>query len=1105
MQNNNKSYKMSNKSNFTRTLIALLLALFGVSGVWAEDITEEQALERALSFLKEQQTTPGKSHNNQLSAQELTLASKVSGLYVFNVEDNRGFIVVSNDDRTYPILGFSESGNFSKEEMPDNMRAWLQGYADEIAWLQKQTTPKKTVSRPTSKVGSHSTTAVAPLCTSEWDQDAPYNNLCPTYTSWGVTEHCATGCVATAMAQVMYYHKWPTSSTKIIPGYTCSDYTLSSLPITTFDWSNMKDSYSSSYTTAQGNAVAKLMQYCGYSVKMDYGPSSGAYTEDVAIALREYFDYNPYTTRFVSRSSYTYDNWTDMIYHEVSHNRPVCYGGMSSGGGHEFVCDGYKFESNTDFFHINWGWGGMSDNYFVLSALDPDQQGIGGSTSTDGFHYGQDAVIGIQKSTDSGTTANIPANVVNLTLNSVTLSRNPVEPYTMVNITFNITNNSSDPYDGDLWLVLRESNYDYLIEHESVLLSAGTTQDVVISHTPSQTGTYTFMLCYINAAGEYVTYEGKSVTLNVVESLTNDIVPVYGYWTDNYSRSQFIIGEADLEDMIDGTINAMTFTASQSSVSWGSAKFDVYLKEVEESTISALKDWNTLDKVYSGSLSIVNSEMTITFSEPYPYQGGNLLVGINQTVTGSYKKCSWYGQTVTGASVGGYGTSISQQNFLPDVTFDFTPGAGIHVKKPKDLAVSYTGGDEATVSWTSDEPAFDIEVNGIVTEDVSNPCTLTGLEYATTYNIKVRAKNQDVFSDWTDAVSFTTELSGDMCQIRLELTDATGDGWNGNAIKVVDVLTGTELGTFANTDEVGKNEAQIYYVEVPNDRDIEFQWVNGIYFHECTYVAYDVAGNEIFSGKGKIKTPVTYHVDCNAVLSVVLANNEDNTALIESKDGATNCEVTLQNRTLYKDDGWNTICLPFDVTIAESPLAGAIVKELDTSNTFVAGNTLMLNFKDVTDIEAGKPYFIKWAKGDDISNPVFTGVTVKKDLVPAEVENVITFSGNYAPVPLTAGDKSILYVGSSNKLYYPASGSNITLNAFRAYFQLADGYTMGNPSNPIKEFVLRFSEDDATSLGEELRVKSEESNGGVYDLSGRKVNGKLPKGVYIINGKKRLK
>lgn len=1110
---------MNVTSSITRTATMLFLAMFCALATLAEERTAEQAMEQALQFLTGGDTPSGsRPRRARGTTPQLMLQGRVSGLYVFNVEDDGGFIIVSNDDRTLPILGFSESGNFKPEEMPDNMKAWLQGYADEIAWLQKQTSPKANASRPRNKVGSHSTAAVAPLCTSTWNQDAPYNNLCPTYNDgWSGSGKCATGCVATAMAQVMYYHKWPAKSTKVIPAYTTSSYNMSmaSLPITSFNWNSMKDSYSGSYTSAQATAVATLMKYCGYSVKMDYGPSSGAYTEDVAVALREYFDYSPSTTRFVSRSSFTYANWTDMIYHEVSHGRPVCYGGLSDGGGHEFVCDGYKFESNTDFFHINWGWGGLSDNYFVLSALDPDQQGIGGSTSTDGFHYGQDAVIGIQKSTDTGTLADIPANVVDLTMNSMTLSRNPVEPYTMVNITCNVTNNSGDPYDGDLYLAQRMTDDDYMIELESVVIPAGATQDIVISYTPTEAGSYTFVPYYINSEGAFTAFEGTTVTLTVAESLTNDVVPVYGYWTDNYSRSQFIIGDADLEDMVGGEINAMTFTASQENVSWGAAKFDVYLKEVEESTISSLKAWDTLDKVYSGSLSIVNNEMTITFSEPYYYQGGNLLVGINQTATGTYSKSSWYGQTVTGASMGGYGSSISQQNFLPDVVFDFTPGTGIHVSRPKNLAVSYNGGDQATVTWTSDAPAFDIEVNGTVTENVDNPCLLTDLELATTYIIKVRAKNEDVVSDWTEPVSFTTDLSYETCQIRLELTDLFGDGWGGSAIKVVDVLTGTVLGTFANTDAAKKNEVQVYTAEVPDGRDIEFQWVKGSYDHECVYAVYDVRGGEIFSGKGRMAEPVAHHVRCSLpATAVTLAGNSDNTALIESLHGTENCDVTLEGRTLYQDGTWNTLCLPFALALDGSPLEGADIRTL--TGIAQQGETVTMLFTQegtVTEIEAGRPYIIRWDGGENLVNPIFSGVTIDKtmrDIVCTVTDDAteagsasVTFKGTYRRIGFTETDKSILFVGATNRLNYPLAGA--VIGPQRAFFQLEGFEASPNPSqgggNGAKTFVLNLEEDDPTSINEELRDMDEGPEW--FDLQGRKLAGKPSrKGTYIRNGKK---
>ena len=200
---------------------------------------------------------------------------------------------------------------------------------------------------------------------------------------------------------------------------------------------------------------------------------------------------------------------------------------------------------------------------------------------------------------------------------------------------------------------------------------------------------------------------------------------------------------------------------------------------------------------------------------------------------------------------------------IDNVAFQETPSC----EKPAGLKVNYDGGTEATVSWVSEEPYFDIDVNGTITEDVENPYTLTNLELATTYIIKVRARNGSGVSDWAGPVSFATNISDDMCQIKLVLIDSYGDSWNGNAIKIVDVATGIVIGTYTNqnlngTSGGGENEENTLYVSVPNDRDIEFQWVSGSYANECSYAAYDVNGEEIFSGSGAMTAPVTYHVDC---------------------------------------------------------------------------------------------------------------------------------------------------------------------------------------------------------------------------------------------------
>ena len=481
-----------------KIICAVMLLVCGITGVWCEEVSEKQALQLAQQFVN--------SHNTRKSAPTVAAAGQVSGLYLFNVSNGGGFVVVSNDDATItPILGYGERGSIDIKNLPDNMRAWLQDYANEIAWMQTHGSTKP-ASKASRRAGSHAQTAIAPLLTTTWDQGAPYNNLCP--------DGCVTGCVATAMAQVMFYTETvthqnaTTTTTAEIPGYTTNkNYTLDAIPAgTSINWSNMTPTYGNSSTEAQEQAVAELMKYCGYAVKMNYGPSSGAYTYDIVPALKNYFGYAE-TVTYLMRSFYTYADWTDLIYHELSQGRPVLYAGQSSDSGHEFVCDGYKYEDGNDLFHINWGWGGTSDGYFVLSALNPDEQGIGGSSSTDGYHYGQEAVVGIQKTGDKGTVLDVPANVPNLTFNSITLSHSTIALGESVDITINVTNNSKVVYDGDLWLSGINGGKVFVIP-------AGTTQDCVITITPATAETYTVQAQYPTGATTEVT-STCSATLTV--------------------------------------------------------------------------------------------------------------------------------------------------------------------------------------------------------------------------------------------------------------------------------------------------------------------------------------------------------------------------------------------------------------------------------------------------------------------------------------------------------------------------------------------------------------------------------------------------------------
>ena len=310
-------------------------------------------------------------------------------IYVFDIED--GFMIVSADDCAIPLLGYGP-GRLDRVEMVPGLRYWLESYAEEIysaAGLGNNVTYY-------TESGATSSEIIAPLVSAKWNQGNPYNLLTPEFNG----KRSMAGCVAVAMAQVMYSHQWPDRCEGGNLEYTSSynenfvkDLSLDFNNVS-FDWNILLDSYGGKDVTEESKEeVAKLMMACGYAVKTNYSPAeSTAYSSNELIALYNYFNYSP-SVQSLYREYYTNSEWENIIYNQLIQGLPVLYGGFSiSGGGHRFVCDGYD---GNGFFHINWGWGGMSDGYFRLSALDPAFQGIGGSVS--GYNYGQDAIINIAK------------------------------------------------------------------------------------------------------------------------------------------------------------------------------------------------------------------------------------------------------------------------------------------------------------------------------------------------------------------------------------------------------------------------------------------------------------------------------------------------------------------------------------------------------------------------------------------------------------------------------------------------------------------------------------------------------------------------------------
>ncbi len=383
-----------------RALVAAM-ALTTVATGFARKLTPDEALSRANEFQQATASAQFKAPNrinaqgNAMQSAKLNLvytAEKVGvdqapAFYVFNNSSSPegSFIITSGDDRLRPVLAMVDNCTFDPQNLPENLKWWLSEYEREInAYLSSTSS----IAAPaiTASTGGYyydnyaSWSAISPMVTTRWNQDAPFNNMCPTYGG----QRCVTGCVATAMAQIINYHKYAKGQggTKTYTPSGWSTKVSYDFDNAEFDWKNMLDSYSGSATTAQKNAVANLMFACGVSVDMMYSPSSsGAYSP--VNGLIDYLGYHEKTAEF-NRSAYQAAEWESMVYQELLERRPVYYSGASQEGGHAFVCDGY---SQDGYFHINWGWGGAYDGYFALSALSPEGKGIGGFDG--GYNSGQ--------------------------------------------------------------------------------------------------------------------------------------------------------------------------------------------------------------------------------------------------------------------------------------------------------------------------------------------------------------------------------------------------------------------------------------------------------------------------------------------------------------------------------------------------------------------------------------------------------------------------------------------------------------------------------------------------------------------------------------------
>lgn len=406
-------------------LLVLLLAL-GYSPLQAKRITQWQAQQQAYSFWGKQMPQKAKA-----KSRTATTASPSDAYYVFN-NDAGGFVIIAGDDAVTPVLGYTSTGSFDAENLPDGLKDLLKSYERQIAALGDNYVANQTATRAAF-------TGEKLLKTAEWNQMAPFNKYTP--------NNYVTGCVATAGAIVMKHHGYPAKGTGS-HSYTWNGKTLSANFEHTYDWASMPAKYDGT-NDAAFDGVARLMADLGVAVEMNYAKDgSGSYIGDLVTALQKYYGYSK-LSHLMAIEDVGAEAWNSRLREEIDANRPVLYAASDPArGGHAFVIDGYKDES----FSVNWGWGGYCDGFYQIGALNPESAG---KPTGDKYNVDQSAVFGMEPSDGTEKISSLGFRKVTGLLQSMNMNITDVKKgQNGVIFSVPIGNTGDHPYTGEVAVAL---------------------------------------------------------------------------------------------------------------------------------------------------------------------------------------------------------------------------------------------------------------------------------------------------------------------------------------------------------------------------------------------------------------------------------------------------------------------------------------------------------------------------------------------------------------------------------------------------------------------------------------------------------------------------
>lgn len=492
-----------------KLLLSIFIALFALSSQ-AAIRTEAQAAAMAAAYFMSD--TPS-SQVAKVPAQAVPVRlvrtidfaqQAMPAIYIYEQEPSSRCVFIAASDKVNRILGYTDEP-IADTPLPPALEVWLQSYADEIAMLEsnqgtiREVTPGRTPIEPLLKDENKNLI--------QWGQTDPYNRYCPMLDD----ARTVTGCVATAIAQIMRYYAYPTRPKgKLSYTWEKGEQTLSINydTVPDYKWSSMKAKKSSYSSDAQRKAVAQLLRDVGYSVEMNYGPSSGATTSNCVTALPTYFGYNE-NIFIMGALALSVNDYEDLVYQSLSNKHPLVLTGTKiAGGAHAFVCDG---ADNKGFFHINWGWGGSYDGYFDLSILDSKGTGTGGSSAAGGYCIHRSAVFNIQPPTDTNIITK-PSKLHPLAADSITISTSILQKNeTLTVYVGKIVNTQGEPWTGYYGVLLSGDNMSSRYWMGGQSSTTNFKPGYLLSKTANIT--YTSLVKYCTEPGVYYikpTYKAKT-------------------------------------------------------------------------------------------------------------------------------------------------------------------------------------------------------------------------------------------------------------------------------------------------------------------------------------------------------------------------------------------------------------------------------------------------------------------------------------------------------------------------------------------------------------------------------------------------------------------